>query len=351
MYEERSGRSETVECGLGEDACHRVLKRLRDLGEGEFGWVRLVDPAEAELVRLAEELGLHPLAVEDAVQAQQRPKRERFGDVLAVALKTLWYLEDERAVETGEMMLFVGPRYVLTVRHGPVDPATEAARRLEANPGMLRFGPLSVLHAVLDVVVDAYGDSAEKVRTALTALEDSVFSTTRVDHTESIYSLKREVREFRDAVQPLVPVLQGLLNDPDADGRGPDGGPVGQGTREEGRGGPDRRVHLSKALPYFRDVADHLNRTDTEVRSLDELLNSVLDAQQARVGTWQNDDMRRISAWAAIFAVPTMVAGVYGMNFEHMPELGWSYGYPLALALMALASGALYRAFRRNGWL
>ncbi|MEU6894652.1 magnesium and cobalt transport protein CorA [Streptomyces sp. NPDC046557] len=329
MYEEGSGRAETVECGVEDEACQLVLKRLRGLGGGEFGWVRLVDPAESELVRLAGELGLHPLAVEDAVQARQRPKRERFGDVLAVALKTLWYVDADAAVETGQLMVFVGPRYVLTVRHGPVDPAAEAARRLEADPGMLRFGPLSVLHAVLDVVVDAYGDSADNVRAALTKLEDCVFSTSRVDHTEAIYSLKREVREFRDAVAPLVPVLQGLL-----------AGPVGDG-----------QDHPPKVLPYFRDVADHLHRTDTEVRSLDELLTSVLDAQQARVGTWQNDDMRRISAWAAIFAIPTMVAGVYGMNFEHMPELRWSYGYPLALGLMALASGLLYRAFRRNGWL
>ncbi|MFG2666220.1 magnesium and cobalt transport protein CorA [Streptomyces sp. NPDC048387] len=329
MYEERSGRSETVECGLEDDSCQLVLKRLRGLGEGEFAWVRLVDPAESELVRLAGELGLHPLAVEDAVQARQRPKRERFGDVLAVALKTLWYVDAESAVETGQLMVFVGPRYVLTVRHGPVDPAGEAARRLAADVGMLRFGPMAVLHALLDVVVDDYGDCADKVRAALTALEDRVFSPSRVDHTEAIYSLKREVREFRDAVLPLVPVLQGLL----------------AGPRE---GGPQ---HPPKVLPYFRDVEDHLNRTATEVRSLDELLTSVLDAQQARVGTWQNDDMRRISAWAAIFAIPTMVAGVYGMNFEHMPELGWSLGYPLALAVMALASGLLYRAFRRNGWL
>ncbi|WP_406390674.1 magnesium and cobalt transport protein CorA [Streptomyces sp. NBC_00887] len=329
MYEERSGQSETVECGLEEEACRLVLQQLRGLGDGEFAWVRLIDPAEAELMHLAKELGLHPLAVEDAVQAQQRPKRERFGDVLAIALKTLWYVDAEAAVETGELMVFVGPRYVLTVRHGAADPVTEAARRLEADPDMLRCGPLSVLHAVLDVVVDAYSDAAAKVRAALTELEDCVFSTSRVDHTEAIYSLKREVREFRDAVQPLGPVLRGLLSSAGQDGQG----------------------HPPKVLPYFRDVADHLGRTDTEVRSLDELLNSVLDAQQARVGTWQNDDMRRISAWAAIFAIPTMVAGVYGMNFEHMPELRWSYGYPLALGLMALASGLLYRAFRRNGWL
>ncbi|MGW0362773.1 magnesium and cobalt transport protein CorA [Streptomyces sp. NPDC002990] len=327
IYDKDSGRSELVECELPDDGCHMVVKRLRGLGDGEFAWVRLADPSEDELVRLAEELGLHPLAVEDAVHAQQRPKRERFGDVLAVALKTLWYVEEETAVETGEMMVFVGPRSVLTVRHGVVDPCAEAARRLDADPDMLRSGPWAVLHAVLDVAVDAYSDAARRVRTALNRLEDQVFSTSRVDHTEGIYSLKREVREFRDAVQPLVPVVQGLLS------------------------GPGEEDHALKIGPYVRDVADHLYRTDIEVRTLDELLNSVLDAQQARVGTWQNDDMRRISAWAAIFAIPTMVAGVYGMNFEHMPELGWTYGYPAAVGLMALASGTLYRAFRRNGWL
>ncbi|MFD3679992.1 magnesium and cobalt transport protein CorA [Streptomyces sp. NPDC058613] len=327
VYGKRADRSETVECEVEDEDCQLVLKRLRGLGEGEFGWVRLVDPSEHELVQLAEELGLHPLAVEDAVHAHQRPKRERFGDVLAVALKTLWYVEEESAVETGEMMLFAGPRYLLTVRHGTVDPCPEAARRLGADPDMPHLGSLAALHAVLDVIVDAYSDAAARVRSALNRLEDQVFSTARVDHTERIYSLKREVREFRDAVQPLVPVLNGLLS------------------------GLGREDHPPEIVPYFRDVADHLHRTDIEVRTLDELLNSVLDAQQARVGTWQNDDMRRISAWAAIFAVPTMVAGVYGMNFEHMPELGWTYGYPLAVCLMAGASGALYRAFRRNGWL
>ncbi|MFD7027880.1 magnesium and cobalt transport protein CorA [Streptomyces sp. NPDC059917] len=329
VYEKQAGRSESVECAVEDAACQVVLKRLRDLGDEEFGWVRLTDPSEEDLVRLGDDLGLHPLAVEDAMHARQRPKYERFGDVLAVALKTLWYVEDEGAVETGEMMLFVGPRFVLTVRHGPVDPCAEAARRLDADQEMLRLGPWAVLHAVLDVVVDAYGDAARSVRTALNRLEDQVFSSSRVDHTQSIYSLKREVREFRDAVQPLVPVLQGLLT----------------GMTDEAHSAE------AEAAPYFRDVTDHLHRTDIEVRTLDELLNSVLGAQQARVGTWQNDDMRRISAWAAIFAVPTMVAGVYGMNFEHMPELGWTFGYPLALTLMAGASAALHRAFHRNGWL
>lgn len=327
IYEQDSGRSEHVECELPDDTCRAALKRLRDMGDGRFAWVRLQDPAEGELLQLAEELGLHPLAVEDALHGRQRPKRERFGDVLAVALKPLRYVEEDTAVETGDVMVFVGPRSVLTVSHGPIDPCAEAARRLDADPRMLRLGPWAVLHAVLDVAVDAYGNAARKVRATLDRLEDEVFSTSRVDHTQRIYSLKREVREFRDAVQPLVPVFQGLV------------------------GGHGEKDDLPKIAPYIRDVADHLHRTDIEVRTLDELLDTVLGAQQARVGTWQNDDMRRISAWAAIFAIPTMVAGVYGMNFEHMPELGWTYGYPLAVALMALASGALYRAFRRNGWL
>ncbi|MER6443936.1 magnesium and cobalt transport protein CorA [Streptomyces venezuelae] len=327
IYEQDSGRSEHVECELPDDGCRSALKRLRELGDGSFSWVRLADPPEGELLQLAEEFDLHPLAVEDALHGRQRPKGERFGDVLAVALKPLQYVEEDAAVETGDIMIFVGPRSVLTVSHGPIDPCAEAARRLDADPQMLRLGPWAVLHAVLDVAVDAYSDAARRVRATLDRLEDEVFSTSRVDHTQRIYSLKREVREFRDAVQPLVSVLQSLL------------------------GSPGAKDHLSEIAPYLRDVADHLHRTDIEVRTLDELLDSVLGAQQARVGTWQNDDMRRISAWAAIFAIPTMVAGVYGMNFEHMPELRWTYGYPLAVALMALASGSLYRAFRRNGWL
>ncbi|PJE95485.1 magnesium transporter CorA [Streptomyces carminius] len=326
IYREGSGEAREVDCGQAADAGQAVLENLRDLAGEEFGWVRLDAPSERDMDRLTEGLGLHPLAVEDAVQAHQRPKWERYGELLAVALKTLWYLPEEVEVETGEMMLFLGPRFVVTVRHGGADPAAEAARRLAADPTTLRFGPAAVLHAVLDVVVDAYSDAADKVRRELTGLERCVFSPSRDDVTEDIYSLKREVLEFRDAVQPLVPVVRELFDGP--------------------------HVRWPEDLqPYLRDVADHLYRTDIEVRSLDELLNSVLDAQLARVGTWQNDDMRRISAWAAILAIPTMIAGVYGMNFQHMPELGWAYGYPLAVGGMALLSGFLYRAFRRSGWL
>jgi magnesium transporter len=326
IYREEAGTARRVDCGQPDEAGRTVLKHLRELGEGEFGWVRLDSPAERDVAELTGELGVHPLAVEDAAHAHQRPKRERYGDVLAVALRTLWYVEGESEVETGQMMVFLGPRFVMTVRHGAADPAAEAARRLAEDPTTLRFGPVSVLHAVLDVVVDAYTDAADKARTDLAELERCVFSPSRDDLTEEIYSLKREVLEFRDAVQPLVPVVQEFVSGP-------------------------RERWPQEALPYFRDVADHLHRTDTEVRSLDELLNSALDAHLARVGTWQNDDMRRISAWAAILAIPTMVAGLYGMNFEHMPELRWAYGYPLAVGAMGTAAALLYRAFRRNGWL
>ncbi|MET8170259.1 magnesium and cobalt transport protein CorA [Streptomyces sp. NPDC005329] len=209
--------------------------------------------------------------------------------------------------------------------HGAADPTVEAGRRLEDAPQVARLGPVSVLHTVTDVIVDDYAQAAAQVRADLTELERCVFSPARDDLTEQIYSLKREVVEFRDAVQPLVPVVQHLTA-PD------DGWP-------------------REVVPCFRDVADHLTRTDTEVRALDDLLGSVLDAHLAKVSTWQNDDMRRISAWAAILAIPTMVAGIYGMNFAHMPELDWRYGYPCALAAMALGAGLLYRAFRRNGWL
>ncbi|CAL9656147.1 Cobalt_magnesium transport protein CorA [Streptomyces sp. enrichment culture] len=325
IYRQQTGEHETIDCRGEDGGCGATLDRLAVLKPDEFAWIRMDDPDPGELKRLGEYLDLHPLAVEDAVQAHQRPKQERYGDVLAVALKTLWFVERTADVETGEVMIFLGPSYALTVRHGADDPTVEAARRLADTPQMAELGPASVLHAVTDVIVDAYAQAAAQVRADLTDLERCVFSPARDDLTEQIYSLKREVVEFRDAVQPLVPVLHDFTTPGDAWPR--------------------------QLVPYFRDVADHVTRTDIEVRALDDLLGSVLDAHLAKVSTWQNDDMRRISAWAAILAIPTMVAGIYGMNFADMPELSWRYGYPCALAVMALGAGLLYRAFRRNGWL
>ncbi|MER7897848.1 magnesium and cobalt transport protein CorA [Streptomyces sp. NPDC096046] len=325
IYREQTDECETIECRPKGEECQVVLDRLAALKPDEFAWIRMDEPDQDELERLGEYLDLHPLAIEDAVQAHQRPKQERYGDVLAVAVRTLWFVEQTEDVETGEMMIFLGPSFALSVRHGAADPTAEAAARLADAPQMARLGPVSVLHAVIDVIVDAYAQAAAQVRSDLTELERCVFSPSRDDLTEQIYSLKREVVEFRDAVQPLVPVVHDLTTPRDAWPR--------------------------QMVPYFRDVADHLTRTDIEVHALDDLLGSVLDAHLAKVSTWQNDDMRRISAWAAILALPTLVAGIYGMNFAEMPELNWRYGYPCALAVMALGAGLLYRAFRRNGWL
>ncbi|MGW0496653.1 magnesium and cobalt transport protein CorA [Streptomyces sp. NPDC003007] len=325
IYREQTDECEMIECRSKGEECQVVLDRLAALKPDEFAWIRMDEPDQDELQRLGEYLELHPLAIEDAVQAHQRPKQERYGDVLAVAVRTLWFVEQTEDVETGEVMIFLGPSFALSVRHGAADPTAEAAARLADAPQMARLGPVSVLHAVIDVIVDAYAQAAANVRSDLTELERCVFSPSRDDLTEQIYSLKREVVEFRDAVQPLVPVVHDFTTPRDAWPR--------------------------QMVPYFRDVADHLTRTDIEVHALDDLLGSVLDAHLAKVSTWQNDDMRRISAWAAILALPTLVAGVYGMNFAEMPELDWRYGYPCALAVMALGAGLLYRAFRRNGWL
>lgn len=214
IYSEQGFESEQVDCGQAADGGRRaVLDRVAELKPREFAWVHLDEPGRPDLEDLADHLGLHPLAVEDAVQAHQRPKRERYGDVLAVALKTLWYVEGSADVETGEVMVFVGPRFVLTVRHGPVDPTEETVRRLRNDPVTVGLGPVSVLHCVLDVVVDAYMRAAVQVRSDLTELERCVFSSARDDVTEEIYSLKREVVEFRDAVQPLVPVVQEFAAD------------------------------------------------------------------------------------------------------------------------------------------
>ncbi|GAA3896050.1 magnesium and cobalt transport protein CorA [Streptomyces lannensis] len=325
IYREQTGECEKVDIRQEDGGCQDTLDRLAVLKPDEFAWIRMDDPREDELERLGKYLQLHPLAIEDAVQAHQRPKQERYGDVLSVAVKTLWFVERTADVETGEVMIFLGPSFALTVRHGALDPTVEAACRLEDAPQSALLGPVSVLHTVIDVIVDAYMQAAAQVRADLTDLERCVFSPAREDLTEQIYTLKREVVEFRDAVGPLVPVVQQFT------------APHDDWPRQ--------------MVPYFRDIADHLTRTDTEVRALDDLLGSVLDAHLAKVGTWQNDDMRRISAWAAILAVPTLIAGIYGMNFAHMPELDWRYGYPCALAAMALGAGLLYRAFRRNGWL
>jgi len=291
-----------------------------------FVWMGLFEPTETDLRGVARVFDLHPLAVEDAVKAHQRPKVDVYGDSLCVVLRTLTYLDATSDVETGEIGVFVGADMAITVRHGEGTELAGVRSRMESQPDVLAYGPAAVLYAVCDTVVDTYGDVAAELQTDVDELEASVFSPSRTDDFERIYKLKRELQEFRRAVVPLVGALTGLATE-------------------------DVPAVNVEARPFFRDVYDHLLRVQEQVESLELLLNGILQAHAAQVGIRQNEDMRRISAWVAILAVPTMIAGIYGMNFKHMPELSWRYGYPMALGLMLAICGSLYRAFKRSGWL
>ncbi len=301
------------------------LAARRAAGEG-FIWIGLKDPTAAEFEQVAAELGLHPLAVEDAVNGHQRPKLEQYRDSLFVVLKTLRYIEASSDVETGEIMLFLGDRFVVTVRQGELSPLRDVRRLLEEQPEMLAHGPAVVLHAVMDSVVDTYTDIDVELERDLDDIEIDVFAGDRHTDAARIYALKREVLEFRRAAGPLVEPARRLWEE-------------------------DIRFVDGAAKPFFRDVHDHVLRVEEHVASYDRLLTDVLSAHLAQVSVQQNNDMRRISAWVAIAAVPTMVAGVYGMNFDYMPELGWRYGYFAVLGLLAVACGVLFRAFKRSGWL
>jgi magnesium transporter len=300
--------------------------------EGGFVWLGLYEPTEAELGVYAQEYGLHPLAVEDAVYAHQRPKLERYDDALFMVLKTARYVEHEQltatseVVDTGEVMVFLGPHYVITVRHGDHGQLHALRERLEQDEDLLRLGPSAILYAIADHVVDGFVDVAADVDEDVDELEQSVFSPRRTDDVGRLYQLKRELLQLRRAVAPLEVPLQKLA---------------------------EGQVEIIPAAmrSYFRDVLDHALRVRDQVSGLDELLTSILQAQVARTGLSDNEDTRKISAWAAIIAVPTLVTGIYGMNFDVIPELHWRYGYPAVLVFIVVVCVLLYRAFRRNGWL
>jgi magnesium transporter len=294
--------------------------------ENDFVWVGLHEPSADELDRVSSLFALHPLAVEDALHAHQRPKLERYGDGLFLVLKTLWYVDELDQVETGEINLFLGPGYIVSVRHGEGTELRSARRDLEQRTHVLGHGTSAVLYAICDRVVDSYETVASEVEVDVDEIEASVFSLARSDDSARIYLLKRELAEMRRAITPLKDPMQRF-----AAGSVPG--------------------IASEAAPFFRDVADHLTRVADVIDSLDGLLSTAFDAQLARISVQQNDDMRKISAWVAIAAVSTLIAGVYGMNFENMPELGWDLGYPASVLLMVVASVVLYRFFKKSGWL
>ena len=304
----------------------RKAYELGSSGDGRFVWIGLHDPSPDEFDSVAREFDLHELAAEDATKPHQRPKLEVYDDTIFIVLRTVHYDEADEQVETGEVMLFVGPGFVITVRHGPYSDLHPVRKWVEERPELLRCGPGSVVHAVIDRIVDDYEPVADAVDDDIEEAENEVFSADRTNPTERIYRLQREVLELHRAVAPLVEPLRRLAR------------------------GEFDFVH-DDLTHYFTDVHDHVVRTNDRVESFRELLHGVLDANLAQVSVRQNDDVRKISAWVARVAVPTAIAGIYGMNFEHMPELKWTFGYPAVLLLIALVCTSLYVYFKRVGWL
>ena len=291
-----------------------------------FVWIGLHEPTEDEFAAVIKEFDLHPLAVEDAVHAHQRPKLDTYGPTLFIVLKPARYVDSDEMVSLTEIMLFIGDGFLITVRHGESPILGEVRRMLEADPVRMRCGPLGVLHAIVDRVVDDYALVVRGLNNDIEEIEREVFSNERRNYAKRIYRLKAEAVEFRQAVVGLDDPLEALAN--------------------------GKVVDTENALlEYFRDVHDHLLRVSQRIEAIDNLLSSALTANLAQVGVRQNEDMRKISAWVAIVAVPTMIAGIYGMNFEHMPELGWLLGYPFAIGLMIVCCLGLYVMFRRRDWL
>jgi magnesium transporter len=292
---------------------------------GGFAWVALDDPGEAELAALAEPFGLHPLAVEDAVHAHQRPKLDRHGSAGLLVLKPVERAGDDGALRFGELLVFVGDGYVITVRHGSVGDLEAVRRELEAGPARLWLGETAVVHAIVDRVVDDYGPVIDALEDEVEDIEEEVFSDERTSPAERIYRANRQAIELHRAVGPLDDPLARLA---------------------DGELGVPARVRS-----YFGDVHDHVVHARERLESLRELLGGVLEVNLTKVSVRQNDDMRKISAWAAIAAAPTVIASIYGMNFRYMPELDSPFGYPAAMLVMAGICVGLYRWFRSIGWL
>jgi magnesium transporter len=315
----------------GSPSWEEALDDVRRNRSG-FLWIGLHEPSERQLSGIAEAFDLHPLAVEDAVHAHQRPKLDRYDESLFAVVKTVHYDSEGESsttevVETGEVMVFVGRDFVVTVRHGEHGGLREMRKRLETDHEQLAMGPSVVLHAILDRVVDDYLSVTAALQRDIDEAESSVFAgVNRFADANRIYILKREVLALKRAATPLSAPLRMLAER------------------------PMRFIH-EDVREYFRDVDDHLTQVVEQVAGFDDLLTTLVSANLAQVSVVQNEDMRKITAWVAIISVPTMVCGFYGMNFHHMPELSWTYSYPTVVLLIFAACFTLHRMFKRNGWL
>jgi magnesium transporter len=310
---------------VGDVAIPDVSEVLKQ--PGVFVWIGLHDPSPELLRQLQQEFGLHDLAIEDAQVAHQRPKLEQYGDSIFVVLRPTLLSPDQERIELAETHIFVGPRYVVSVRHGATPSYAAVRARCESTPALLAKGPGFVLYAVMDFIVDQYFPIVDLLGDKLEQLEDAIFSQTFNRTTvQRIYELKRNMLEVKRAVSPLVDVCNRLMRF-------------------------DQPLIPEDTRPYFRDVYDHAIRINEHVDTLRELLTGALEAHLSLTAVAQNDAMKKLAGWAAIIGVPTMVAGIYGMNFKLMPELEWHYGYPAVMVVMLASCGYLYYRFKRSGWL
>lgn len=296
-----------------------------------FVWLGLHEPSAEQMAEVAEVFGLDPLAVEDAVTADSRPKVERFGETIFLVMRTTGYIEhpelteNSEVVETGLIMLFVGERFIVSVRHGALGPLGPVRADLETEPQRMAVGPWAVVYAICDRLVESYLRVSTSIEVDIDGLEERVFANQGSSRIAQIYQLKREIMEFKRAVAPLQRPMAALVE--------------------------DKALMPKEIRRYMRDAVDRLLRVADRIAAYDDLLNSILQARLAQVTVDQNNDMRKIASWAAIAATQTAIAGIYGMNFKFMPETQTRYGYPIVLTLMLVAAVVLYRMFRRSGWL
>jgi magnesium transporter len=321
-----------VNCAAYSDGRRVANIEIEDVGEAlkeprGFVWIGLHEPGEQRLKQIQEEFRLHELAIEDAHRAHQRPKIESYGDTLFVVLRTVHINPEKQDIEFGETHFFVGARFIVSIRHGSSKAYTDVRARCESTPHLLRKGPGFALYAVMDSIVDQYFPVIDALEMQLETLEERIFGEqSRRETTEQIYHLKRQLVEVKRAISPLIDICNRLMRF-------------------------DLEVIPEDTRPYFRDVYDHAVRINEMVDSGRELLATALEANFSLVSISQAEIQKRFAGWAAIIAIPTMIAGIYGMNFRFMPELEWEYGYPLVLALTVTACGLVYGLFKRAGWL
>ena len=307
---------------------YRNGKRVEGLGDlemaGDFLWLGLASPTLEEFLNTSKEFGFHPLAIEDAVKANQRPKLEEYDNLSLLVVKTVEMVKEQ--VSSGELLLFIGENFLVVVRHGEALPLSKVRVSLESRPEILKHGPWAAAYAIVDHVIDSYIDLTDLLESRVGEIEELVFSAKRENHAEEIYYLKREIVKFRNLMDPLLSPLQKVAS-------------------------LEYPKVSNELYPFFRETLDHLSKAIDLCLELESLLTSALTADLAHLQVRQNEDMRKITAYVALGVTPTTVAGIYGMNFKHMPELEMSYSYPVVILSLVVVTGYLIFRFKKAGWL